>query len=117
MLLIRLFVATVSLLFITTQAYAGQYIVWGTTLTLYSQGSPESTGHLIESSKGIYSEGNHPWCGKRAYISFDDKAMYAAALAAVSTGRAVNFIYDDASPAKTAAGHQASTCKVISIFY
>ena len=97
-------------------AQASTYVVLGTTLSIYAQSTTESTAHLIQSSKGIYNNGPHPWCVNRAYIDLSDRALLAAALAASYSGKSVNFIYEDAAAVKTIAGHTTTNCKVISIF-
>jgi hypothetical protein len=61
--------------------------------------------------------GTHPWCGNRAYILFEDKQLFATALAAALAGRAVNVMYEDAAESKIAAGHIQFGCKVTSIWW
>ncbi len=98
-------------------ANASQYIVWGTTLSLYTQSPAESNAHLIRLTKPMLNGAKHPWCVDRAYINLTDSAMYASALSASLLSKNVNVIYDDAAPAKSASGHALNfTCKVISIF-
>jgi hypothetical protein len=65
----------------------------------------------------MYNNGAHPWCGNRAYISFDNKELYATALAAALANRTVNVIYEDNAPKETAAGHVCFPCKVLSIWW
>lgn len=101
----------------TAKASAAMYIVSNTQLTVYAQSSTESTAHLISSSVGIYNNGPHPWCGNRAYILFSDKELFATALAASLSGKIVNFFYEDAAESKTALGHIAFGCKVVSIWW
>lgn len=71
---------------------------------------------MIQSANGIYNGGDHPWCGRRAYIGLDDKELFSAALAASMSKQPINFIYDDAAPSVNIAGHTESHCRVISIF-
>jgi hypothetical protein len=97
--------------------YATTYLVPGTTISVYAQSTAESSAHLIRSSEGIYNNGQHPWCGDRAYILFADKELFATALAASLSGKPVNFIYEDAAEVKVAAGHIVFGCKVISIWW
>jgi hypothetical protein len=101
----------------TITAEATEYVVWDTVLSIYGQSEQESSAHLIRSSKGIYNNGMHPWCGDRAYILLTDKALYATALASSMAEKHVNFIYEDAAPSKTARDHITFGCKVISIFW
>lgn len=98
-------------------AHATAYVVYGTTLSLYTQSQAESTANMIQSSKGIYNNGSHPWCANRMFIDSGDKALYAAALGAWLSGKPVNIIYDDAYPGVYIAGHVSGLqCKVFSIF-
>lgn len=97
-------------------AGATTYIVTDTQLDIYAQSGAESTAHLIRSSKGIYNNGPHPWCGDRAYILFTDKDLFAMALAASISHTPVNFTYEDAAERKVAAGHVDFSCKVKSIW-
>ena len=101
----------------TIKVEATAYVVWDTVLSVYGQSEQESSAHLIRSSKGIYNNGVHPWCGDRAYILLTDKTLYATALASSMAEKHVNFIYEDAAPSKTAGGHITFGCKVISIFW
>lgn len=96
---------------------ATTYVVYDTVLSMYGQSEQESTAHLIRSSKGIYNNSTHPWCGNRAYILLTDKTLYATALSASMAEKHVNFIYEDAAPVKGTAGHVSFGCKVISIFW
>ena len=100
-----------------TNSNATQYIVWDTEISVYAQSASESTAHLIAISKGMYNDGEHPWCGNRAYILFSDKELFATALAASLSGKRVNVRYEDAAETKIAAGHIEFTCKVISIWW
>lgn len=97
-------------------ANATTYIVWNTKISIYAQSKKESTANLIESELGIYQGGNHPWCGKRAYIEMGDTELFAAALSASTSKQRVNFIYEDAAPSKVVQGHLTTPCKIISIF-
>lgn len=103
-------------LFAANNSFATSYVVWGTEISIYAQSRAESTAHMIQSSNGIYNNGDHPWCGKRAYIELDDKELFSAALAASMSKQKINFIYEDAAPNKVMAGHAENRCKVISIF-
>lgn len=109
------------LLVLTGNSYAGQYVVWGTTITVYTQsrsGARASQANQIVSSKGIYNGGEHPWCKNHAYIEFDDKELFASALAASLSKQPVNLIYTDEVTPKLMDGHVAQNgCKVFSIFY
>ena len=112
------FVASLMACFFFTDVYATQYTVFNTTLTLYTQSRVESTAHMVQSSKGIFNGNTHPWCGNRAYILFDDKELYAAALKVSDSQSVISFIYDDATDGKHIEGHTPNlSCKVISIFY
>jgi hypothetical protein len=113
----KLWLLLIALSVIGSTAQATTYLVGGTTLHIYAQSASESTAHLIGSSKGIYNNGPHPWCGNRAYINFADTALFATALAASLAGRSVNLMYEDAAPSKTAAGHITFGCKVVSIWW
>jgi hypothetical protein len=103
-------------LFTSTECFSSEYVVWGTTIAIYAQSREGSTANMIQSTKGIYNGGDHPWCGKRAYIDFDDKEIFSAALAASMSQKPVNFIYEDAATLQLIAGHEKNRCKVISIF-
>lgn len=96
---------------------ATMYRVDNAQLSIFAQSSTESTAHLISSSVGMYNNGPHPWCGNRAYILLSDKELFATALAASLSGKAVNFYYEDAAENKSAAGHIAFGCKVVSIWW
>lgn len=102
--------------FVSPSSFATSYVVFGTKIHTYVQSKSGSTAHLIASEKGIYNNGEHPWCGNRAYIDFDDSALISAALAASTSKQLINFIYEDASPERVAQGHTVSRCKVTSIF-
>lgn len=98
-------------------AHATAYVVWGTSVSLYTQSQAESTGNMIQSSKGILNGTTHPWCVNRMFIDSADKALYSAALGAWLSGKLVNIIYDDAYPGVYIAGHVSGLqCKVLSIF-
>jgi len=103
-------------LFASNNCFASAYVVSGTNIFIYAQSRAESTAHMIQSENGIYNNGDHPWCGKRAYIEFDDKELFSTALAASMSKQKINFIYEDAAPNKIMAGHTENRCKVISIF-
>jgi hypothetical protein len=99
-------------------AAASTYQVLNTYIKVYAASeSAGATAHLIQSSNAIYNGGSHPWCGYRAYIDINDKALMATALAAAISGVAVSFIYDDYAAPKNIPGHASSFgCKVVSIF-
>lgn len=99
-----------------TNSFAASYVVMGVGISLYTQSRAESNAHMIQSDFGIYQGADHPWCGKRAYIDFQDKELFETALAASQSKRKVNLIYDDAAPYRHVAGHAVINCKVISIF-
>ena len=99
------------------KATATTYIIWGTYVSPYAQSETESSAHLVRFSKGMYNNGNHPWCGDRAYILIADKELYATVLAASLMGKPVNVIYEDNAPKETAAGHVCFPCKVLSIWW
>ena len=97
--------------------YSSTYAVWQTNIQVYVQSeTSSSTAHMIQSENGIYSNGDHPWCGRRAYIDFADKGLLSAALAAAMAKQKVNFIYEDAAANKVVQAHTNTKCKVISIF-
>jgi hypothetical protein len=111
-------IASLMACFIFTDVYATQYTVFNTTLKVYAQSSLESTAHMVQSSNGIYGGGPHPWCGNRAYISFDDKEQFATALKVSESQTIISFIYEDAAAPKNIAGHVENfPCKIVSIFY
>lgn len=89
------------------RAYCAIYSVWQTNIQVYVQSETEN---------GIYSDGDHPWCGRRVYIDFNDKALLSAALAAAMSKQKVNFLYEDNTANKIVQGHTNSKCKIISIF-
>lgn len=96
---------------------ATSYIVSGTSISLYTQSQIDSTAHMVQSSKGIYNNGAHPWCANRMYIDAADKALLATAQGVWLTGKVVNVMYDDAAPGMYIAGHVANLrCRVMSIF-
>jgi hypothetical protein len=99
-------------------AAASTYQVLNTYIKVYAASeSAGATAHLIESSNAIYNGGSHPWCGYRAYIDVNDKALMATALAAAISGVPVSFVYDDYAAPKEIPGHaNGFSCKVISIF-
>ncbi|OLQ71714.1 hypothetical protein BIT28_23920 [Photobacterium proteolyticum] len=56
-------------------------------------------------------------CSKNSlYISFEDEALFSSALANYMADKTVDVIYNVDTPKKTARGHAAITCKLISIF-
>jgi len=112
-------VATMLLLLFCTQAYATQYIVWRTNISIYIQAEsfdPDNAAHLIQVNAPMYNGGSHPWCGQRAYIAKEDTQLVKAAMMANAIGGVWNIIYEDAHANKVAHGHQWTQCRVISIF-
>jgi hypothetical protein len=97
-------------------SFATPYYVYGTTLNIYAQSSEESTAHMIQTSKGLLNDAPHPWCGNRVYIDAKDTALFAAALSFSMTGKPANILYDDAKANRVIAGHNHTTCKLLSIF-
>ena len=112
-----IFVALIIVCTCAENASASMYEVNNAQLSVFAQSSTESTAHLISSSVGIYNNGPHPWCGNRAYILFSDKELFATALAASISAKAVNFYYEDAAEVRGAAGHIGFGCKVVSIWW
>ena len=100
----------------TSAGYASRYIVFDTTIHIYASDREYSTAHIIVADKPLYDGGNHPWCGDSAYIRFEDKELFATALAASMSGKKVSFQYEDAAPTMNIAGHKTSKCKVFSIW-
>lgn len=111
------FAIFVVLLIASFNSFSSTYVVSGTKITVFSQSHKESTAHLIQLGSPMFNGGNHPWCINRAYILFDDKELFASALSASVSNKAVNLIYEDAAESKMAAGHSELSCKVISIWY
>lgn len=111
------FLVFFSALIISCNAFATSYIVPNTKISIYAQSHLESTANLIRLDVPMYNGGSHPWCGDRAYILFEDKELFATALAASISSRAVNVMYEDAAESKNAAGHIAFSCKIISIWW
>lgn len=97
-------------------AHATSYTVYDTVISIYTQSPSDGGAHLIRSSKGIYQDGEHPWCGNRAYIDFTDRELFATALAASLTGKPMNFFYEDAAESRFVHGHTTSKCRVFSIW-
>ena len=104
------------LLVTSYSAFATTYIVGNTRIYVFAQSRLESTANLIQFEAPMFNGGNHPWCVNRAYIRFEDKELFAAALAASVAGKAINVMYEDAAVSKVAAGHSQLTCKVVSIW-
>lgn len=113
----RKIMTMLALLLGAVNTQAAVYVVWDTKIQVYVQ-SETSTGtaHMIQAQNGIYNNGNHPSCGKRAYIDFNDKGLLSAALAASMSQQKVNFMYEDGAVQKVVQGHTNNHCKVISIF-
>ena len=109
---------TVLLTALSANVFSSSYVVWGTTISIYAQTQDDSgsEAHLIRSEKPIFNNGDHPWCGDRAYIHMKDKALFATALAASMSGQVINFIYKDNDDTKLVTGHTNTKCRVTSIF-
>ncbi len=99
----------------SVNGYATQYIVYNTQISIMTEGR-DSEAHHINAENGIYNGGDHPWCGRRAYIDFADWELFAAALAASIRKKPINFGYEDSGPPKSAIGHGVSRCRVFTIF-
>lgn len=111
------YILTIFLTVISSSAFCSTYSVWQTKILVFVQSeTSSSTAHMIQAEEGIYSGGDHPWCGRRAYIDFNDKGLLSAALAAATSKQKINFIYEDSAVNKVVEGHANLKCKVISIF-
>jgi hypothetical protein len=72
----------------------------------------ESNAHLIQLDQTISSVCS----ANRIYIAFEDKELYAAALAYYMAGKPVSVTYQTDGAGKTAYTHVSTTCRLISIF-
>ena len=100
----------------SVNGYATQYVVRDTPITIIASGD-DSGAHMILAQKGIYNGGEHPWCGREAYINFSEWGLFSLAVAASIRNKPINFIYDDDAPPKMIKGHVAALkCRVFSIF-
>lgn len=62
--------------------FATSCLVMGAEVRFFAQSHGRSTANMIESKSGIYHGGNHPVCGKWAYIDFWGNEIFSAVLAA-----------------------------------
>ena len=103
--------------FVTENTSAEQHLAYGVHVTVYAQSRASSGGNLIKVVEGMFGGKEHPWCGNRAYIAFEDKELFTTALTAYATGKAVNLMYDDASYSPVVAdGHGEFKCRILSIW-
>ena len=83
--------------------------------SVYAQSHVDSEANVIELKTNVDSSCDSGF-GKRLYIDFGDKELFATALANSVQGKPINIMYVTGAPSKNIAGHLAATCRVVSIF-
>lgn len=108
------------LLIMTGNSYSANYIVSGATVVVIAHSRAGTFGgeaHQLNSLKPIFGNGPHPLCSNSVYIDFDDKELFATALAASLTKQPINFGYEDTAPEKNVIGFGLNRCKVYAIWF
>lgn len=93
-------------------AHAASINCTSSIVTLVAGNLSTDSAHLIyiNSCTGLCT-------ANRAYIEFEDKAIFAQALAAKTGGITINMQVDTSATAKGSVTHGTPTCRVISLWY
>jgi hypothetical protein len=102
---------------LTAHAYANTQVITNNTITVLTQGSPDSNAHIIASNQALPRAGQQTGCyGNFVYIDIANKEMLATAITLSMNNKLVNIAYDDAAAPNTSPPWGATTCRLVSIW-